>query len=142
MGRGMWPWLVGLLLGVGGFLLVANLVVSALLGGSTGAENARDEILGTEAPQAVREFAVANPGSGQASVDWLTDYFRIRGDTVLGSASEAVDVRMVRVATGDALGQPTESETVMVCLRFDTSADATWSRTSGVRARFHEIECP
>lgn len=133
---------MGLILGVGGLLLAANLVVSALLGGSTGAENARDDILKAEAPQAAREFAVADPDPGQASVDWLADHFRGRGDTVLGSAAESVDVRMVRAATGDALGQPTESETVVVCLRFEVSVDATWSRTSGVRARFHEIDCP
>ncbi|GAA0433911.1 hypothetical protein Aca07nite_01350 [Actinoplanes capillaceus] len=40
------------------------------------------------------------------------------------------------------VAQPTEPETVVVCLRFEASAAATWSRTSGVRARFHEIDCP
>jgi hypothetical protein len=144
-----WLWVAGLLLIPVGCLLGGNLVISEPLGGSTGAENARDEVLDREAPQVVRDLEVANPDPGQDSVAWLTSHFQTTGDTVLRSSSSqgepssgSLDVRMIRAATGDALGQPTESETIAICLRFETGWSETWSQTSGVRTTFREIDCP
>lgn len=150
--RRTWPRLIGLLLGIGACLLGGNLVISKVLGGSTAAENARDEVLKTEAPQIVRDLEVANlePGNlGPASVAWLTNHFQNSGDSVLRSSSTpgrppsraiagSLDVRMMRNAEGDALGQPTGSETIPICLRFET----TWSDTYGGRTSFREIKCP
>lgn len=146
-----WPWPVSLLLSVAGTVLGAGLLLSNLLG-ATGAETARDEVLHTEAPQVLRELEAKNldPGEpGPASSAWLASRFESSGGKVIRSsstpgrpASASVDVLLVRTAQGHALGQPTEPESVSICLRFETAAKATWGDTPGVRTTFHEIDCP
>jgi hypothetical protein len=146
-----WPWLVGAILGGIGVLLGANLLLSMLLG-ETGAESARDQVLHEEAPRIIRELEVTNldPGNpGPASAAWLASRFESNGDTVIRSssapgrpASASLDVLLARTAQGHALGQPTEPETVSICLRFEITENTAWGGTSGARTTFHEIDCP
>jgi hypothetical protein len=143
-----WARPVGLILCGIGILLGANLLLSRMLG-ATGAETARDEVLHVEV---IRELVATNldPGNlGPASAAWLASRFESDGGTVIRSsstpgrpASASLDVLLVRTAQGHALGQPTETETVSICLRFEITSNATWGSTSGVRTTFHEIDCP
>ncbi|WP_433791553.1 hypothetical protein [Actinoplanes sp. CA-252034] len=145
-----WPRQVGLLLGGIGTLLGANLLLSNLFG-ATGAETARGELLHVEAPQVIRELEATNldPGNpGPASAAWLASRFESNGGTVIRSssapgrpASASLDVLLMRTAQGHALGQPTEPESVAICLRFETAELAAWGSVSDVRTTFHEIDC-
>lgn len=144
----MWPWLLAFLIGVLACVLTVPLVLGELLGGTTGAERARDDVLETEAPQIVRDLEVANPDPGNLgpeSVAWLSARFQRAGDTVLSSSSTPgrpangrIDVRMIRTGEGTALGQPTGAETITICLRFEIG----WSDTSGAETTVTEIDCP
>jgi hypothetical protein len=144
--------LLGLLLGSVSCPLAVQLLATEPLGGSTGAERARDEVLDIEAPRIVRDLDVASPDPGNlgpAAVAWLARHFRNAGDAVLRSSSMpgrpraetvagSIDVRLVRTAPGDVLSGSTESETITICLRFETR----WSDTYGARTSFGQIGCP
>lgn len=144
--------MVGLLVGSAGCVLGGQLLVANLLDGSTGAESARNELLGQELPHTVRDLEVANPDRdnvGPATVAWLAEHFQRPGETVLRSSSTpgrppagtvagSIDVRLTRTAGGDSLGEPTESQTITICVRFETELSDGY----GVRTTFREIKCP
>jgi hypothetical protein len=145
--RVVWPWFLGGLIAVAVLLVTANVVVSMVFRGSTGAENARDQVLEFEAPKIVRDVEVANPepgNRGPAAVALFQERLgRFPGNTILGSSSVPgrpsgdevagwVDVRMERTAAGDTWVGNGEEETAVICVRFEALA---------FDYRFKEIDC-
>ncbi|MBO3737489.1 hypothetical protein [Actinoplanes flavus] len=149
--RNSWLWAVGALTLIGGCLLGGNLLRNALLYAESAEKDAHDQLLKAEGQEIIRGLEVENPAPGklgEALISRVTSHFGA-GGTVLrqevargvpddGETAGEIDVRVVQTGQGSALGQPTDSESFTICVRFHTE----WSRNTGIVTTVREIGCP
>ena len=144
--------LTGVLIGAA-FVVTAPMLARKILLDPTTAQEARDFIFASAAPEATREVELADPDPGAlgpASVAALQKHFQRTGDLVLtswtapgrpvpGATAGWIEVRMTRTAEADPMSfTSTRGDPVTLCLRFESR----WSATYEPRHSFHEVTCP